>query len=145
MADRDIRGLSDASLVVAVGRWREEALAEIYRRHGGPVHGLARRVTGVRELADDVTQEVFTRLWREPERFDPERGSLRAFLLVQTHRRAVDAVRSEVRRRQREEQDGASHTLVGDLDAEVGELIRSEQVRAAVAELPDTERKPIQL
>ena len=50
-------------------------------------------------------QEVFLRLWNEPERFDPERGSLRAFLLAQTHGRSVDVVRAETARRGREERD----------------------------------------
>ena len=69
------------------------ALAEVYRRHAGRLR-LARRVMGNATEAEDVTQEIFLRLWNQPERFDPARGSLRSFLLAQAHSRAVDAVRS---------------------------------------------------
>ncbi|TDD70907.1 sigma-70 family RNA polymerase sigma factor, partial [Actinomadura rubrisoli] len=63
------------------------------------VHGLARRVTGDAEAARDVTQEVFAGLWERPLAFDPERGSLRGWLATLAHRRAVDWVRRESRRR----------------------------------------------
>ena len=63
--------LSDPQLVVAIGRYQDEALAEVYRRHGGAVLGLARRVTGSQAEAEDVVQEIFLRFWKKPERFDP--------------------------------------------------------------------------
>lgn len=64
----NLEAASDATLVVAIGRWHEPALAEAYRRHGGAVTGLARRVLGSQEWAEDVTQEVFVRLWEHPLR-----------------------------------------------------------------------------
>ena len=66
--------LSDAQLVVAVAMQYEDALAETYRRHGGAVIGLARRIIGNAPEAEDVTQEIFLGLWRNPDRFDPSRG-----------------------------------------------------------------------
>ena len=59
----DLTQLSDAALVVAIGRWREDAMAEAYRRHGGAVYGLARRVVRDDGIAEEVVQEVFVRLW----------------------------------------------------------------------------------
>src|SRR6202035_1889221 len=97
--------VSDAQLVTSIARYSEVALAEAYRRHGGAVYGLARRVLNNSSEAEDVTQEVFLRLWNQPDRFDPARGSLRSFLLAQTHGRAVDAVRASSSRRQREARD----------------------------------------
>src|SRR5215468_4356629 len=94
---------SDTSLMLAVSRWQEDALAELYRRYGGMVYGLALRVVADASDAAEIAQDVFLRLWHEPERFDPARGSLRSFLLAQAHGRAVDKVRSEVARRRREE------------------------------------------
>jgi RNA polymerase sigma factor (sigma-70 family) len=94
---------SDAALVVAVARGSEPALEEIYRRHADALYSLGRRVTRNDAMAAEIVQEIFVRLWATPERFDPERGSLRAFLLADVHGRAVDAVRSEVARRRREE------------------------------------------
>ena len=85
---------SDAQLVTSIARYSEAALAEVYRRHGGAVYGMARRVLSNTAEAEDVTQEIFLRLWNDPDRFDPSRGSLRSFLLAQAHGRAVDAVRS---------------------------------------------------
>src|SRR4051794_19033163 len=84
----DLRAASDAALVVAIGRWREEALAEAYRRHAGAAYALARRLLNDNQMAEEILQEVFLRLWNTPERFDPARGSLRAYLLAQTHGRA---------------------------------------------------------
>ena len=100
-----VRDLSDAQLAVAIGRFRDDALAEAYRRHGGAVFALARRVTGDSGDAEDVTQEVFLRLWNQPDRFDADRGSMRSFLLAQSHGKAVDLVRSRTARARREERD----------------------------------------
>jgi RNA polymerase sigma-70 factor (ECF subfamily) len=142
----DLRGASDAQLVVAVGRFREEALAEVYRRHAGASFGLAQRILGDRALAEEVVQEVFLRLWNQPDRFDPERGSLRSFLLSQTHGRSVDIVRSETSRRAREERRSRLKAETGyDLEREVLDLTLAEQVREALATLSDGERSAIQL
>lgn len=75
-------------------------LSVLYHDHAAAVYGMARRVCG-RVLAEEVTQEVFLRYWSHPERFDPSPGTLRSFLLVMAHRRAVDALRSESARRRR--------------------------------------------
>lgn len=80
---------SDMTLVVAIARGAREALAEVYRRHGDQVYGLARRLCG-RRRAEDVVQEVFLDLTRDPMRFVGDRTSLRTALLVQTYGRAVD-------------------------------------------------------
>jgi RNA polymerase sigma-70 factor (ECF subfamily) len=139
-----VRELGDAQLVVAVGRFQEDALAEVYRRHGAVVYNVARRVTGDAGLAEDVTQEVFLRLWNHPERFDPARGTLRSYLLTQSHSRSVDVVRSESARARREEADvrGAVATG-GDLEREVWEFTVADQVGQALASLPEDERLPI--
>ena len=91
----DLRNASDVTLAMAIARWDQGALAEVYRRNAGPVFGLARRVLGDAAVAEEVVQEVFLRLWHEPGRYDPERGSLRTFLLSQVHSRAVDMLRSD--------------------------------------------------
>ena len=96
---------SDATLLVAIGRYHQDALAEVFRRHGGAVFGLARRLLGDDAAAEEIVQEVFLRLWEQPERFDPGRGSLRSFLLANCHGRSVDALRRDTARRRREELD----------------------------------------
>lgn len=137
---------SDASLVVSVGRFDEAALAELYRRHGGALFALARRVIGAVPQAEEVVQEVFLRLWRSPERFDPERGSLRTFLLSQTHSRSIDLIRSETSRRNREERELRLAAEAGyDIEREVVDLVVADKVRAALKHLDEAERMPILL
>jgi RNA polymerase sigma-70 factor (ECF subfamily) len=141
-----LRAASDAQLVVAVGRFREEALAEVYRRHAGATFALARRIVGDRTLAEEVVQEVFLRVWNEPEKFDPHRGSLRAYLLAKTHGRSVDVVRAESSRRSREERQARLTAEAGyDLEREVWDLTLAEHVRDALAGLTADERAAIEL
>lgn len=142
----DLRETSDAALVVAIGRWREDALAEVYRRHGGAAFALARRLLNDRELAEEILQEVFLRLWNTPERFDSERGSLRSYLLAQIHGRSVDLLRSETSRRRREEREARESTDFGDdIERQVIDLTVSEKVKEVVAGLPQDERQAIEL
>ena len=142
----DLDDASDATLVVAIGRWNDSALAEVYRRHGGAVHGLAQRVLGRDGRADDVTQDVFVDLWKRPERFDPARGSLRSFLATVAHSRAVDIVRSDTARAAREQRT-AHETANGgyDLENEVWDLALADHVKKVVGALPDPERRAIEL
>lgn len=142
----DLTEQSDASLVLGIARYRQEALAEVYRRHGGAVYALAARVIGDASNAEEVVQEVLLKLWSNPDRFDPERGSLRSFLLTQTHSRAVDMLRRDGSRRRREEGDALRTAEAGyDLEHEVWDLAVAEQVRDAMSVLPVNERKPIEL
>jgi RNA polymerase sigma-70 factor (ECF subfamily) len=142
----DLRSASDANLVVAIGRFRAEALEEVYRRHAGAAMGLAQRILGDRALAEEIVQEVFLRLWNDPERFEPARGALRSFLLAQVHGRSVDLVRAESARRTREERDARRSVRVDhDLEREVWELTLHERVRDALTALTDGERAAIEL
>lgn len=137
---------SDAAVVVAIGRWRQDALAEAYRRHAGAVFALSRRLLIDPAMAEEVVQEVFLRLWSQPEKFDPERGSLRAFLLAQTHGRSVDVLRSETSRKRREERDARQTAESGyDIEREVMDLSTADQVNEVMAVLPVDERRAIEL
>ncbi|MGH9064075.1 MAG: sigma-70 family RNA polymerase sigma factor [Acidimicrobiales bacterium] len=142
----NLRDASDPTLVVAIGRWNEAALAEAYRRHAGAVYALAHRVLGDPGVAEEVVQEVFVRLWDHPEKFDSERGSLRSFLLAQSHGRAVDVLRSDTSRRRREEREARVQATAGyDVELEVWDLAVADHVKVAVAGLPEDERQAIEL
>jgi RNA polymerase sigma-70 factor (ECF subfamily) len=93
----------DEVLVARLAAGDDDAMGELFDRYGPFVLGLARRVSRSTQVAEDVAQDVLTALWSDPSRFDPNRGSLRAFLGVQAYRRAVDAMRRDSRRRAREE------------------------------------------
>lgn len=138
--------LDDSRLVEAIGAGSEAALAEAYRRHAGPVHGLALRLVRQPALAEDVTQEVFLRLWKRSHTFDPTRGNLRAFLLTHTRGRSIDLIRSEGARRIREEREGRlARIATPQLEDEVMDLNRAEETRAALRLLDDGEREAIEL
>jgi RNA polymerase sigma-70 factor (ECF subfamily) len=142
----DLAGASDHALAAAVGRGGSDALEEIYRRHSAAVHATAVRVVRVRSWADDVVQDVFTRLWHGPSRFDPVRGSLRTFLLTVAHSRAVDLLRSEIARRNREQVDIQRCVELRDghgMDVET--RCDAWEIRAALASLPILERQAITL
>lgn len=135
---------SDAQLIVHIGRYEQTALAEAYRRHGGSVSALAQRLIRRPDLAEEVVQEIFVRLWNSPERFDPDRGSLRAFLLSQTHGRSIDLIRSEEARKRREQRDHQRTVDAGyDLEHEVMDLAVAGRVKEALKDLPEGERSAI--
>ncbi len=143
---RDLTQLGDAALVVAVGRYRQEALAEAYRRHAGAVAALARRLLGSEALAEEIVQDVFLHLWNDPDRFDSERGTLRSYLLTRAHSRSVDLLRSEGSRRAREERDARRAAEAGyDVEREVWDLAVSDAVSTALSQLREEERSPIVL
>ncbi|HVE75343.1 MAG TPA: sigma-70 family RNA polymerase sigma factor [Actinomycetota bacterium] len=146
MNETETERLSDGALVLAIARWRQEALEEAYRRHAPQVFALSRRLLVDRSLAEEVVQEVFIRLWYEAERFDPERGSLRAFLLTQAHGRSIDLLRSETSRRRREETDArGAVTVAEDATVRLELLDLSETVRKALKTLPKPQRVAIEL
>jgi RNA polymerase sigma-70 factor (ECF subfamily) len=136
----------DTALASAVARGDKGALGELYRRHGGAVWSLARRVCRDRDLAEEVTQVVFADLWSRPHRFDDQRGTVRAWLLTQAHARAVDAVRAEEARRRRHEREAQlAPTVEADVESAVATATLSAHVRRAVERLGTDERDAIRL
>ena len=122
----------------------EAALSELYAQFSSFVYGLATRVTANRTTAQDVTQEVFARVWEHPELFDPERGSLRAWLGTLTHHRAVDHVRREEAGRRRAQRE-ATASVPLDIEEMATSLAVAERVRLAVDALPEEQRAAVQL
>lgn len=128
----------------------ENALAEVYHRYCRMVHVVALRVTGDTGVAEDVTQEVFVSLWERPLAFDPERGSLRGWLCLLAHRRSIDRVRAEVRRRTlltepRLREPATPGVIAADPAEIVLASITAASVRAALADLPLLIRQAIEL
>lgn len=92
------------AVLAAVAGGDLDAFGRLYDALAMLVFGVARRVVRDPSRAEEVTQEVFTEVWRQATRFDPARGSVRTWVLTIAHRRAVDAVRSSQASRGREEQ-----------------------------------------
>jgi RNA polymerase sigma-70 factor (ECF subfamily) len=146
VATEDLAEVDERTLIAAITRRDDAAMAEVVRRHRGPVVAFARRLVGDSARAEEVSQEVFLRLWERSSRFDVQRGSLRAFLLAITHGRALDVVRSDAARQSREQRDAerAIAPRVG-VEAEVIAQTVAGAVHLALSQLPDTERRAVEL
>ncbi|MEU3793185.1 sigma-70 family RNA polymerase sigma factor [Streptomyces fructofermentans] len=127
----------------------ESALAEAYTAYAGLVRRVAVRVTRSPAAAEDVAQEVFAQLWSRPYAFDASRGSLRTWLSMLAHRRAVDWVRSEARHRKDAAADDSALHAIPDTGPGPGEAVvdreRSLLLHSALAELPQPQREVVHL
>jgi len=136
----------DAELIARLEQGDESALREIYRAYSPAVFGLAMRALSDATLAEEVTQDVFVRLWEQPDRFDPARGSMRSFLMAIAHSRAVERVRAEdsVRRRH-----AALHQQPPRQSPDPAQIVASSEVHDAVQralkELPLDQRTAIEM
>ena len=144
MRSRDLAHLSDEALVALVARSDESALAELYDRIGGTAYGLAYRVLRDEALAEDAVQEAFLGLWRSAGSFIPERAKASTWILTLVHRRAVDLVRREQRRRA-EPLEGTPEPAVGSAEEAAWLRLDRERVQGALAQLPDQQREAIEL
>ncbi|MDQ1365883.1 MAG: polymerase sigma-70 factor, subfamily [Acidimicrobiaceae bacterium] len=138
------RDESDTCLAQRLREHSSSALAEVYRRHGSAVVQHARRFCQ-QDAAEDIAQEVFLVLWRDPTRFDPSRGSLRTYLLTLVHNRSIDLYRSEESRRRRQDRYWAVPEPRADLDDTVVAADQAADVRASLDALPHNERVAIDL
>ena len=137
---------NDATLALRLAAGDEEALADAWDRYGPVVYGHARRLTRDASSAEDVTQEVFVTLWQHPERFDPQRGTLRAYLGIHAHRRAIDALRRDVRRTAREQRHHRLHPDNGCGPSDLSDAASlADTVRDAIDRLPAEQRQAVEL
>ncbi|MGI9007254.1 MAG: RNA polymerase sigma factor [Streptosporangiaceae bacterium] len=139
----------DVTLVGQVAKGDSDALAELYRRHGGVCFRLARHITASTSLAEDAVQEAFLGLWRDPVRYRPALGAVRAWLLGLTHHKAVDAVRRQASWQRRQNLAAADLAVqpraAGDPEALAAESLRAAEVRSALAHLPLGQREALVL
>lgn len=141
---RPLAHLSDEALVLLAARSEQSALAELYDRYGRPAYGLALRVLRDEKLAEDAVQEGFLAVWRTAARFVPERGKASTWILTLVHRRAVDAVRREQRRRA-DTLERAPEPAAGSVDEDAWLRLQRERVQDALRKLPDAQREALEL
>ncbi|MHA7294359.1 ECF RNA polymerase sigma factor SigK [Arthrobacter sp. HLT1-21] len=134
-------------LLYKTGQGNEEAFTLFYRNTAGRVHGLARRVIRDPDLSSDTSQEVYLQVWRTAALYDPSVGSPMAWLMMITHRRAVDRVRSEQSATNRAARYGVA-VLVTDYDCTVETVMHRVEVESVVGclkTLTSMQRESIQL
>jgi RNA polymerase sigma factor (sigma-70 family) len=143
--NRELAHLSDEALVALAARSEQSALAELYDRFGRPAYGLALRILRDESLAEDAVQEAFLALWRTAARFVPERGKASTWILTLVHRRAVDIVRREERRRADALEQAPEQESREAVDEEAWLRLQRERVQDALRKLPDQQREAIEL
>lgn len=145
---------TDEALMAGIMARDEAAFVVLYERYAALVYSTSLRVLADAQLAEDAAQEIFVRLWRRPEAFQPERGKFLSWLLSVVRNRAVDELRVRGRRRQREVvsiglTDEDDHRPSGSDrdDPELSAQVLEEQrlVREALLELPAEQRRALEL
>ena len=137
---------TDASLYQALRAGHTEALGMLYDRHAGLVYGLALKALNSPQEAEDLTQDIFLNLAKSTV-YDSRRGSLRTFLAILTRSRAVDRLRSRSAARSFFDRFRSSNveTLSKSPFDQVSQNERSQEVKAAVDQLPDSEKQILRL
>jgi RNA polymerase sigma-70 factor (ECF subfamily) len=134
--------MEDTELLSRVGQGDENAMESVFRRYSGPVYSVALRVLRDSGQAEDVMQEIFLQLWRNPAAFVQGRGSLGAWLVVITRNRSIDLLRRRKPTDSVEDVVLASPINVAD-EAERNAMM--EKVRSVLTNLPQEQRKSLEL
>lgn len=137
-----IGGTADNSLVSAVRSGDENAMAMLYDRYSSIVYSVALRVLGDTGAAEDVLQEVFMQLWRNPGGFDSSRGNLAAWLAVISRNRAIDAVR---KRRPDTDIADVIVSVEPDLAGDAERARAMEKVRGALGAMQSAQRSALEM
>ncbi len=145
---RSFAHLSDEALVALVARGQDDALAELYDRVGRVAYGIALRIVRDERLAEDAVQDGFLAVWRSAVSFNPERAKASTWIITLVHRRAVDLVRKEQRRRADPLDETSQASIVdagGSAEDQAWLGFERERVQRALAQLPDQQREALEL
>jgi RNA polymerase sigma-70 factor (ECF subfamily) len=147
---RSLEDARDRDLVRRLVRGDEEAFRSLFRRYAAAAKALALRVVRQPFMAEEIVQEAFLALWRDPGAYREERGSVRAWILATVHHRAVDLVRREEAQRRRAEASAAGDPGgpgdVGEAVVEEAALAdRRARVRSALQQIPPEQREVLEL
>jgi len=136
------RGSTDMALLSAIRSGDENAMAELYDRYSGIVYSVSLRVLGDTGAAEDVLQEVFLQLWRNPALFDSSRGNLAPWLAVIARNRAIDALR-----KRRPETDIADVVISvePDMAGDAERAMVMTKVRSVLGGMPTAQRSALEM
>jgi RNA polymerase sigma-70 factor, ECF subfamily len=132
----------DLAAVTALKSGDQSAIAELYDRYSSIVYAVALRVLGDTMAAEDVLQEVFLQLWRNPAAFDAARGNLAAWLAVIARNRAIDALR---RRKPEMDIEGVIVSVAPDLAANADRMRAAEKVRGVLQGMAPAQRAALEM
>jgi len=133
---------NDGALIAAIRSGNQDAMAQLYARYSSVVYAVALRVLGDTAAAEDVLQEIFIQLWRNPGAFDSGRGNLAPWLAVITRNRAVDSLR---KRRPQTEISETTVSVEPDLAGEADRGRAMEKVRAVLKDMPEAQRSSLEM
>jgi RNA polymerase sigma factor (sigma-70 family) len=142
---RDLAHFTDEAVLSLVAESDEAALAELYDRFGGIAYGLALRILRDEALAQDAVQEAFLAVWRTADRFLAERARASTWILTLVHRRAVDLVRREERRRAEPLERAPEPPAPESVDEEATSRFQRRVVQEALRRLPPEQREALEL
>ena len=134
--------MDETALIASIRAGDDSAMGDLYDHYSGVVYGVALRVLGNTMAAEDVVQEVFLQLWRNPQAFRAERGRLAPWLAVIARNRAIDMLRK------RQPEDDIQELPIAsslDLEGEAARKIAVDKVRGALAQLPPEQRKALEM
>lgn len=134
--------MTDAAIVAGIRSGDESSLALLYDRYSRVVYSVALRVVGDTGQAEDILQEIFLQLWRNPDSFDASRGNLGPWLSVIARNRAIDAIRK------RKPQDDIADVVLAsstNIEEEADRNRAGEKVRAALAQMPPAQKQALEL
>ncbi|HZD93438.1 MAG TPA: sigma-70 family RNA polymerase sigma factor [Candidatus Sulfotelmatobacter sp.] len=132
----------DKALIARMRAGDQSAMADLYDRYSGVVYGVALRVLANTTAAEDVVQEVFLQLWRNPQSFDAERGRLGPWLAVIARNRAIDHLR---KRPPEDDIDELPISTGLNLEDDTAQRLAIEKIRGVLALLPQDQRKALEL
>ena len=149
MVAPDLDEARDRDLVLRLGEGDEEAFRDLFRRYRGVAKALATRIVRQPFLAEEIVQEAFLALWRRPDSYRADRGSVRGFLLATVHHRAVDHIRREEAQRRRAEEADTADLIAPDVGEAVTDAAALEaertNLRAALVGLPAEQRRVLEM
>lgn len=150
MGSVEVPEARDRDLIERLLDGDEDAFRGLFQRYAPSAKALAQRILRQSHLAEEIVQEAFTAVWKNPGAYDGERGSVRSWLMGMVHHRAVDLVRREEAHRRRAEaaipqalEEEADHA-----DEVVQQLAAPDErrvVRAALADLPEEQRRVLEM
>jgi RNA polymerase sigma-70 factor (ECF subfamily) len=133
---------ADLAIVTGLKTGDQGAMAQLYDRYSSVVYAIALRVLGDTGAAEDVLQEVFLQLWRNPSAFDAARGNLGSWLAVVTRNRAIDSLR---KRRPETDIENVVLSVAPDLAGEAERARAAEKVRGVMRAMAPAQRSALEM